>query len=50
MNHTTTIITLILLVAFLAGIGVRSNNPAVIAMAGATLTGLFALIQAPPRQ
>jgi hypothetical protein len=48
-DHVVTI-ALILLVALLAGLGVWRNNPAVIAMAGAALTGLFALIQAPSKK
>jgi hypothetical protein len=45
-DHIVTI-ALILLVALLARLGVWRNNAAVLTMAGAALTGLFALIEAP---
>lgn len=44
-DHIVTI-ALILLVVLLARLGVWRNNAAVLTMAGAALTGLFALIQA----
>ena len=45
MNHTPTLISLIILIAVLAIAGAVTGNAALITMAASVITGLFAYLQ-----